>query len=68
VEDYNTPPLQGLDGEIYEPGTLDHHAAMTELLLHGFNCRKKPVKLIRSGLYCTVSIAALTRVHILQID
>lgn len=37
VQDYNTPPLQGLDGEIYQPGSVDYHAAMTELLLHGFN-------------------------------
>ena len=37
VQSYNTPPLQGLDGEIYQPGTVDYHAAMTELLLHGFN-------------------------------
>lgn len=37
VQDYNTPPLEGLDGEIYQPGTVDYHAAMTELLLHGFN-------------------------------
>ena len=37
VQDYNTPPLQGLDGEIYQAGTVDYHAAMTELLLHGFN-------------------------------
>jgi chitinase len=36
VQDYNTPPLQGLDGEIYQPGSVDYHAAMTELLLHGF--------------------------------
>jgi chitinase len=36
VQDYNTPPLEGLDGEIYQPGTVDYHAAMTELLLHGF--------------------------------
>lgn len=36
VQDYNTPPLMGLDGEIYQPGTVDYHAAMTELLLHGF--------------------------------
>ena len=36
VQSYNTPPLQGLDGEIYQPGTVDYHAAMTELLLHGF--------------------------------
>ncbi len=37
VQDYNTPPLQGLDGEIYQPGTVDYHAAMTELVLRGFN-------------------------------
>lgn len=37
VQDYNTPPLQGLDGEIYQAGTVDYHAAMTELLLHGFS-------------------------------
>ncbi len=37
VQDYNTPPLMGLDGEIYQPGSVDYHAAMTELLLHGFD-------------------------------
>ena len=36
VQDYNTPPLEGLDGEIYQPGTVNYHAAMTELLLQGF--------------------------------
>lgn len=36
VQDYNTPPLEGLDGEIYEAATANYHAAMTELLLHGF--------------------------------
>jgi chitinase len=36
VQDYNTPPLEGLDGEIYQAGSVDYHAAMTELLLHGF--------------------------------
>jgi chitinase len=36
VQGYNTPPLEGLDGEIYQPGSVDYHAAMTELLLHGF--------------------------------
>jgi chitinase len=36
VQDYNTPPLQGLDGEIYQAGSVDYHAAMTELLLRGF--------------------------------
>jgi chitinase len=42
VQDYNTPPLQGLDGEIYQPGTVDYHAAMTELLLYGFNVGGDP--------------------------
>lgn len=36
AQDYNTPPLQGLDGEVYQSATTDYHAAMTELLLHGF--------------------------------
>ncbi len=42
VQDYNTPPLEGLDGEIYQAGTVDYHAAMTELLLHGFNAGGDP--------------------------
>jgi len=42
VQDYNTPPLEGLDGEIYQAGTLDYHAAMTELLLQGFNVGGDP--------------------------
>ncbi len=42
VQDYNTPPLQGLDGEIYQPGTVDYHAAMTELLLQGFDVGGDP--------------------------
>lgn len=42
VQDYNTPPLEGLDGEIYQPGTADYHAAMTELLLHGFDVGGDP--------------------------
>jgi chitinase len=37
VQDYNTPPLEGLDGEIYQSSSVDYHAAMTELLLHGFD-------------------------------
>ncbi|HEU5342233.1 glycosyl hydrolase family 18 protein [Edaphobacter sp.] len=42
VQDYNTPPLQGLDGEIYQTGSVDYHAAMTELLLRGFNVGGSP--------------------------
>jgi chitinase len=37
AQDYNTPPLEGLDGEIYQSSSVDYHAAMTELLLHGFD-------------------------------
>lgn len=37
VQDYNTPPLEGLDGEIYQSGNVDYHAAMTELVLRGFD-------------------------------
>jgi chitinase len=44
VQDYNTPPLEGLDGEIYQPGSVDYHAAMTELLLHGFNVGGDPAQ------------------------
>ena len=36
VQDYNTPPFEGLDGEVYQLGSVDYDAAMTELLLHGF--------------------------------
>ncbi|HEY3705565.1 MAG TPA: glycosyl hydrolase family 18 protein [Terracidiphilus sp.] len=36
AQDYNTPPLEGLDGEIYQLGSVNYDAAMTELLLHGF--------------------------------
>ncbi len=42
TQSYNTPPLQGLDGEIYQPGTVDYHVAMTELMLHGFNAGGDP--------------------------
>ena len=44
VQDYNTPPLEGLDGEIYQAGSVDYHAAMTELLLHGFNAGGDPTQ------------------------
>jgi chitinase len=42
AQDYNTPPLEGLDGEIYQSSSVDYHAAMTELLLHGFNVGGDP--------------------------
>lgn len=41
-QDYNTPPLEGLDGEFYQLGTVDYHAAMTELVLHGFPVGRDP--------------------------
>jgi chitinase len=42
VQDYNTPPLEGLDGEIYQSSSVDYHAAMTELLLEGFDVGGDP--------------------------
>lgn len=44
VQDYNTPPLEGLDGEIHQSGTVDYHAAMTELLLRGFHVGGNPAQ------------------------
>lgn len=42
VQDYNTPPLEGLDGEIYQLGSMDYHAAMTDLVLNGFEVGSNP--------------------------
>lgn len=36
VQNYNTPPLSGLDGNIYFPGTSDYYVAMAEMMVHGF--------------------------------
>ncbi len=36
IQDYNTPPFEGLDGEPYQLGSVNYDAAMTELLLQGF--------------------------------
>lgn len=36
AQDYNTPPLEGLDGNYYFPGHADYHVALSEMLLHGF--------------------------------
>ena len=36
AQDYNTPPLEGLDGNYYSPGTADYHVALSEMLLDGF--------------------------------
>ncbi len=45
AQDYNTPPLQGLDGEIYQPGSVDYHVAMTELMLRGFPVGHDPKRM-----------------------
>lgn len=42
TQDYNTPPLEGLDGNYYRPGTADFHVAMTEMMLHGFPVARNP--------------------------
>lgn len=42
VQNYNTPPLEGLDGNYYMPDTADYYAAMTEMLLHGFHVGGNP--------------------------
>lgn len=36
IQDYNTPPMEALDGEIYQAHTVDYHAALADLLLNGF--------------------------------
>ena len=60
VQDYNTPPLQGLDGEIYQPGSVDYHAAMTELLLHGFNVGGDPTQFFEPVPADKVAVGFLT--------
>lgn len=60
VQSYNTPPLEGLDGEIYQPGTVDYHAAMTELLLHGFNVGGDPKELFPALPADKVAVGFLT--------
>lgn len=42
VQDYNTPPLTGLDGNIYQTHTVDYYAATTDMLLHGFDVAGNP--------------------------
>lgn len=42
VQNYNTPPLEGLDGNYYIPDTADYYVAMTEMLLHGFPVGRNP--------------------------
>lgn len=42
VQNYNTPPLPGLDGNIYQTHTVDYYAATTDMLLHGFDVAGNP--------------------------
>lgn len=42
VQDYNTPPLEGMDGNYYMPDTADYYVAMTEMLVHGFQVGRNP--------------------------
>jgi chitinase len=42
TQDYNCPPIEGLDGEYYMPGSVDYHAAATELVMHGFDVGRDP--------------------------
>lgn len=42
VQEYNTPPLQGLDDNIYQTHEVNYDVAMSELLLHGFNVGGNP--------------------------
>jgi len=37
VQDYNSGPVTALDGQFYNIGNADFHAAMTEMLLTGFS-------------------------------
>ena len=60
VQDYNTPPLEGLDGEIYQLGSVDYHAAMTELLLHGFSVGGDSEQSFPPMLPDTVAVGFLT--------
>jgi chitinase len=42
VQNYDTPPLEALDGNYYMPRTADYYVAMTEMLLHGFPVGRDP--------------------------
>lgn len=42
VQNYNTPPLEGLDGDYYMPETADYYVSMTEMLLRGFPVGRDP--------------------------
>lgn len=36
VQHYNTPPLEGLDGDYYFAGTADYNVALAEMMVRGF--------------------------------
>lgn len=42
VQNYNTPPLAGLDGNIYQAHTVDYYAATSDMLMHGFDVGGDP--------------------------
>ena len=67
AQDYNTPPLQGLDGEIYQSSSVDYHAAMTELLLHGFNVGGDPAHFFPPLPANKVAVGFLTGYNTLEI-
>jgi chitinase len=60
VQDYNTPPLEGLNGEIYQAGTVDYHAAMTELVLDGFAVGGDPAQVFPALPQDHVAVGFLT--------
>ncbi len=60
VQDYNTPPLEGLDGEIYQSHTVGYHAALTELLLRGFPVGGDPRQLFPPLPASMVAVGFLT--------
>ena len=42
AQDYNTPPLEALDGNYYFPGNAEYHVALSEMLVHGFPAAGDP--------------------------
>ena len=42
VQNYNTPPLAGLDGNYYMPETSDYYVAMAEMMVRGFPVARNP--------------------------
>lgn len=42
VQHYNGTTIEGIDGGRYQQGTADHHVALVEMLLQGFNVNRDP--------------------------